>query len=162
MLYTSNTEVYSMEYEIIELAEKTVAGIAARTNNSSPDMTAVIGGLWSTFFSPGVCTAITGRKNAFTLGIYTDYAGTEKDDYTVIAGCEVQADAAVPAPLTLRKLPAGKYARFTVRGNAHTAVAAFWQELWAMKLPRAFTCDFEEYRTSDMEHAEIFIYVSLR
>jgi predicted transcriptional regulator YdeE len=162
MLYTSHTEVYSMEYEIIELKEKTVTGVTARTNNNDPAMTAVIGGLWEKFFSPSVCQAITGRKNAFTLGIYTDYAGTEKDDYTVIVGCEVDADTPVSAPLELRKLPAGKYARFTVRGDVHTAVAEFWQQLWAMKLPRAFTCDFEEYRNNDMEHAEIFIYISLK
>ncbi len=150
-----------MEYEIISLEEKTVAGVMARTNNSDPAMTAVIGGLWEQFFRPDVGGTITGRKSAFTLGIYTDYEGTEKDDYSAIVGCEVNEKTAVSAPLVLRKLPAGKYARFTVRGNVHTAVAGFWQQLWAMKLPRAFTCDFEEYRNSDMDHAEIFIYISL-
>ncbi len=150
-----------MKYEIVGLKEKTVAGVTARTNNTDPAMTAVIGGLWQQFFSPGIYSTITGRKNAFTLGIYTDYAGTEKDDYSAIVGCEVNAHTAVSAPLIIRKLPAGKYARFTVRGDVHTAVAEFWQQLWAMKLPRAFTCDFEEYRNDDMEHAEIFIYISL-
>jgi predicted transcriptional regulator YdeE len=161
MLYTSHTEVYSMEYEIVELEEKTVTGITARTNNAAPDMPAVIGGLWEQFFTPGIYGTITGRKNPFTLGIYTDYAGTEKDDYTVIVGCEVNADTTASAPLIQRKLPAGKYARFSVTGNVHTAVAEFWQKLWAMDLPRAFTCDFEEYRNDDMEHSEIFIYIRL-
>jgi predicted transcriptional regulator YdeE len=150
-----------MEYEIIDLEEKTVTGVTARTNNTAPDMTAVIGGLWEQFFTPGVYSTITGRKSPFTLGIYTDYAGTEKDDYTAIVGCEVKEDAAAAAPLILRKLPAGKYARFSVKGNVHTAVAEFWQKLWAMNLPRAFTCDFEEYRNDDMEHSEIYIYISL-
>ncbi|GFI45127.1 hypothetical protein IMSAGC019_00437 [Lachnospiraceae bacterium] len=35
-----------MEYEIVTLEEKTVAGIAARTNNAAPDMGSVIGSLW--------------------------------------------------------------------------------------------------------------------
>jgi predicted transcriptional regulator YdeE len=151
-----------MEYEIVELEEKTIAGVTARTNNIDPAMTSVIGGLWQQFFTPGIYSTITGRKNAFTLGIYTDYAGTEKDDYSVVVGCEVNTDTAVSAPLVLRKLPAGTYARFTVRGNVRTAVAAFWQELRVMKLPRAFTADFEEYRNGDMEHAELFVYISLR
>lgn len=32
----------SMKYEIVNLQEKKAAGISARTNNSSPDMGAVI------------------------------------------------------------------------------------------------------------------------
>ncbi len=35
----------NMEYEIVTLDEKTAVGIAARTNNASPDMGAVSGGL---------------------------------------------------------------------------------------------------------------------
>ena len=39
-----------MEYEIVTLEEKIVAGVSARTNNMNPDMGAVIGGLWKRFF----------------------------------------------------------------------------------------------------------------
>lgn len=35
-----------MKYEVITLEEKIVAGIEARTNNTSPNMGMVIGGLW--------------------------------------------------------------------------------------------------------------------
>ena len=35
-----------MNYEIVNLEEKRVVGLAARTNNQSPEMGAVIGGLW--------------------------------------------------------------------------------------------------------------------
>ena len=35
-----------MHYEIVELREAQVAGFTARTNNASPDMGTVIGGLW--------------------------------------------------------------------------------------------------------------------
>ena len=42
-------------------------------------------------------------------------------------------------------------------------VAAFWEKLWAMDLPRAFTADFEEYQPGgDMQHAEIHIYIALK
>ena len=40
-----------MEYEIITLNEAKAAGFTARTNNSAPDMSAVIGGTWQRFFA---------------------------------------------------------------------------------------------------------------
>ena len=42
------------------------------------------------------------------------------------------------------------------------AVAAAWQEIWQMDLPRTFQCDFEEYQDDRMEDAEIHIYVGLK
>lgn len=44
----------NMNYEIVNLQEKIVAGIAARTNNHAPDMGAVIGGLWHRFYQDGI------------------------------------------------------------------------------------------------------------
>ena len=38
-----------MEYEIVNLEEKIAVGLSARTSNASPDMGAVIGGLWNQF-----------------------------------------------------------------------------------------------------------------
>ncbi len=43
-----------MEYEIVNLPEKTAVGISARTNNFSPDMCKVIGNLWKRFFEEGI------------------------------------------------------------------------------------------------------------
>ena len=43
-----------MEYEIVELKEKTVFGLSTRTNNQAPDMGAVIGGMWERFFTQGI------------------------------------------------------------------------------------------------------------
>jgi len=48
-----------------------------------------------------------------------------------------------------------------VKGDMQKAVADFWQQLWEMDLPRSFLCDFEEYQNSDMEQAEIHIYIGL-
>ena len=47
-----------MNYEIVQLEEKKAVGIKARTNNTSPDMGAVIGGLWGNFYSQGYYEAI--------------------------------------------------------------------------------------------------------
>lgn len=35
-----------MEYEVVNLNQMMIEGVSARTKNSDPDMTAVIGGLW--------------------------------------------------------------------------------------------------------------------
>lgn len=149
-----------MNYEIVTLEEKTVVGILARTNNMSPDVGEVIGGLWNRFFNEGVYTAIPDKANEKALGIYTDYDGDEKADYTVMVACETTKEPKDKI-YEVRTIPAGRYARFIVQGDMVKAVAKAWQEIWKMDLPRAFRYDFEEYQDDEMEHAVIHIYVSL-
>lgn len=151
-----------MEYEIVTLKEKIVAGISARTNNASPEMGAVIGGLWNRFYNEGIYNSVSKKANAKALGIYTDYAGDEKSDYIAFVGCETEE---MPAEndLAICRIPAGQYAKFVVHGNMIQAVAEAWQAIWQMDLPRAFQCDFEEYQNSDMgDNAEIHIYIGLK
>lgn len=62
-----------MDYKIVELAEKTVVGITAQTNNFSNEMSAVIGGTWQRFFNEAY-SKILDKANPYTLGIYTDYS----------------------------------------------------------------------------------------
>jgi len=150
-----------MNYEVVNLEAKTAVGLKARTNNASPDMGTVIGGLWSRFYQEGIYAAIADKKNDKALGIYTNYAGTQKDDYDAIVACEVGQAESQPADTESIRIPAGKYAKFVVRGNMHQAVAEAWTKIWQMDLPRVFRCDFEEYQNSDMEHAEIHIYISV-
>lgn len=150
-----------MNYEIVTLTEKTVAGVAARTNNFAPDMGMVIGGLWTKFYQDGIYTAIPNKINDKALGIYTDYEGNEKDDYTVMVACETEAGTTALAGAAVRTIPAGTYAKFIVTGHMQQAVADFWGELWQMDLPRTFVSDFEEYQNADMENAEIHIYIGI-
>jgi len=152
-----------MKYDIVNLKEKTVVGLSARTNNTAPDMGMVIGNLWKRFYQNGIYASIPNKENGKSLGIYTDYAGNEKDDYRVVVACEAKpTDAAIlPEGTEVRVLPAGRYAKFVVKGDMQKAVADFWQQLWEMDLPRSFFCDFEEYQNSDMEQAEIHIYIGL-
>ena len=119
------------------------------------------GGLWQTLYSPDVFPKFKNRANEKACGIYTDYENSEKGDYTVCAMFEVSDVNNLPEGAEVRKIPAGKYAKFVVRGNQVSAVREFWQELWKMNLDRAFVCDFEEYQNSDPENAEIHIYIGL-
>lgn len=150
-----------MNYEIIELKEKTAVGIGARTNNFSPDMGNVIGELWQKFYAEGIYASIENKANDKSLGIYTDYNGNEKNDYTVFAACEV-SELSNANKFSIVKIPKGRYAKFIVKGDMHKAVAEAWTEIWKMDLPRSFICDFEEYQNDDMNNAEIHIYIGLK
>ena len=47
-------EVLLMNYEVVQLDEKTVAGLKIRTSNSDPNMIRDIGKLWHGFFANGI------------------------------------------------------------------------------------------------------------
>ncbi len=149
-----------MNYEIVTLEEKLIAGISARTSNHDPNMGAVIGQLWNRFFCEGIYASIPQKANEKALGLYTDYAKDETGEYTAVVACEVLSAADSDAFMT-RKIPAGRYAKFVAKGDMRKAVADAWQEIWKLDLPRKFDCDFEEYQDDSMDNAEIHIYISL-
>lgn len=148
-----------MQYETVELKETKAAGFTVRTNNSAPDMGMAIGGLWQRFFSEGYA-ALPNKITGKTMGIYTDYDSDEHGDYTFMTACAV--DGEVPEDYEVRTLPAGKYAKFVVKGNMMTAVAQFWQELWQTELERTYLFDFEEYQNADPDNCEIHIYIGIK
>lgn len=150
-----------MEYEIVKLEETNVVGLTARTNNLAPDMAQIIGGLWSDFYGKGIYQAIPGKTDDKAIGLYSDYAGDERCDYSITVCCRAEGTGELPQGAVVKQIPAGTYARFIVRGDLHKAVAEFWQELWGMDLKRTFTADFEEYQNSDEEHAEIHMYIAV-
>ena len=156
-----------MNYEIVELKEKTVAVLTARTNNASPEMGNIIGGLWQKFYSAEIVPAIKNRADSYALGIYTEYSSDEKGDYTAAVGCEIIGETELPNGMKTIKIPAGKYAEFSIKGEMDTAeqlaaLQKLWQELWSMELDRTFICDFEEYRSADPKLADIHVYIGLK
>ena len=159
---SNRKEELHMTYEIVQLEKKMAVGLSKRTNNFSPDSMNVIGGLWEQFFGKGIYSAIEHKVNQKTLGIYTEYDGDETADYTIMVGCEVNAQATEQNETVTKVIPAGKYAKFVIKGNMQQIVGEFWQELWAMDLPRTFDSDFEEYQNSDPENAEIHVYIGVK
>jgi len=146
-----------MNYEIVTLEEKIIVGVSAITSNSDPKMGQIIGGLWERLYYGGVNTAIKNKINEYAIGLYSDYTD---DKYCVTAGNEVsEADN---QELTVKVIPAGKYAKFSVHGNMEKVVSTAWGEIWQMDLNRSFTGDFEEYLNSDFDDADIDIYIALK
>lgn len=151
-----------MNYQIVNLDEKSVAGLIIRTNNSAPDMTKAIGGLWQNFFADGVYQSILNKKNKNSIGLYTNYESDVTGAYDMMVCCEIINTTDLPIDINTQIIPAGKYAKFVVYGDVQQAVAQFWSKLWLMDLDRKYSCDFEEYQSgSDMTNAEIHIYISL-
>ena len=152
-----------MNYEIIELEEKTVLGFAAVTNNASPDMGAKISGLWQKLYS-GTAQKMTDRVNNKCIGLYCDYQ--QNGDYTVLAGCEIEKSAAGKNQSTetiVKIIPKGRYAKFVVNGDGQKAVAESWSAIWNTPLERTFTGDFEEYQEDcDGKSGTIFIYIAIK
>lgn len=145
-----------MKYQIVNLKEKTVVGLSTKTSNNDPNMQRKIGGLWQDFYMKGVAETVKNKINKYAIGLYSDYEG---DNYTVTVGNEVSAPN--NPELSIKIIPAGKYAKFSVHGNMITAVSEAWEEIWRLDLDRSFTGDFEEYLNNDAENADIDIYIAL-
>lgn len=148
-----------MNYKIVNLEEKIITGISVRTSNKAKDISAKIGALWEKFFSEGIYASIENKVNDKSIGLYTNYEGDFNNDYDVVVCTEVSKEN---PNFENRIIPAGKYAKFIVKGDSKKDVAEFWGKLWNMDLPRKYSCDFEEYQPGGtLENCEIHIYISL-
>ena len=148
-----------MNYQIVDLKEKTISGIACRTSCSNASVMQIISSLWQKFFQTGIYKSIENKMNGCSIRMYSNYAD---DGYTVTVCCEVGEYSEVSDEIITSKIPSGKYAKFIVNGHEQRAVLEFWTKLWDMGLDRSYICDFEEYQVGqDKENCEIHIYVSL-
>lgn len=150
-----------MNYEIVELEEKTIVGLTARTGNAKPDMPAVIGGLWQQFYQENVYQKIEKKVSDYAYGIYSDY---NNDTYQVTVGVEVSQtgkDEQDKKELCAITIPRGTYAKFQVVGDMVQAVADAWGQIWQMDLKRIYSADFEEYVAFDGTNSTVNIYVAI-
>lgn len=69
-----------MNYEIVELKEKTIVGFAGRTSNDDPKMGAVISELWQKLYTQENVSGTRNRVNTYAIGLYSDY---EKEGYPI-------------------------------------------------------------------------------
>lgn len=142
-----------MEYQVVELKEKVVVGYSQRTSNEDPNMQSIIGSLWQELYSPAHANLIQNRVNTHAIGLYSDY---DETGYQVTVGFEV-SKSQNGDNLTVKVIPAGKYAKFHIHGDPVEAVSNSWGEIWQTPLDRTFTGDFEEYLT--MEDIDIYIAI---
>lgn len=146
-----------MNYEIVNLEEKIIVGVSAITSNDDPKMGQVIGNLWGKLYEGGINEIIKNKVNEYAIGLYSDY---EDNKYCVTVGNEVSS--VENEELIVKKIPAGKYAKFSIEGHMQKAVAEAWNKIWQMDLDRSYKADFEEYLNADYDNAKINIYILVR
>ena len=146
-----------MDYKIVNLQKKIIVGVSEITSNADPKMKEIISELWKELYEGGVSTAIKNKINEYAIGLYSDYSN---EQYCVTVGNEVLK--AENDELTVKIIPAGKYAKFSLHGHMEKVVSEAWEEIWKMDLDRSFTGDFEEYLNNDWENADIDIYIALK
>ena len=61
-----------MKYEIVELEEKIVEGIAIKTSNQNVKSIQDIGETWQKLFANGIYEKIQNKVNNKTIGLYTE------------------------------------------------------------------------------------------
>jgi predicted transcriptional regulator YdeE len=147
-----------------------IAGLTARTNNAR-EMSGKgkIGNIWQAFLQPELVGKIPNKVGVDLIAVYTDYEAGHTG-YTYLLGLPILSAESLPASLTVKHIPAGRYAVFSSsRGPITQIVPKIWQRIWSMSPKelggrRAFKTDFEIYdqRAANPENAQIDIYVGLR
>ncbi len=148
-----------MNYELVNLEAKTFVGVTARTGNNDPECQKIIGGLWQDFMGKGIDKSLKNKANDYCVGLYSDYDFNNMT-YDVTIGAEVTENG--NSELAMKTIPAGKYAKFQIKGDVVKDVANAWEQIWQMQLERTFTGDFEEYINNVDGVAEINIYIALK
>ncbi len=148
-----------------------VMGISVRTSNAE-QMTpaAPIGKQWERLFKEGVLAAIPNRADGNIVAVYSDYASDKDGEYNYLLGARVTKVESVPTGMTVKNVPAGRYAVFTSeRGPVQKVVVEMWQRVWATPKSalggdRAYKADYELYdqRAQNPGDSVVDLYVSVR
>ena len=107
----------------------------------------------------GISASLKNKANPYCVGLYTNY-NFEEVTYDVTVGAEVSQNE--NTELSFKIIPAGKYAKFNIKGDVVIDVTNAWNEIWEMPLERTYTADFEEYLSNENGVADINIYIALK
>jgi predicted transcriptional regulator YdeE len=160
-----------MNPRAVQQEEFTVMGISVRTSNAEQATpTAPIGKQRERLFKEGVLAAIPNKADANIVAVYSDYASDKDGEYDYLLGARVTKVENVPEGLTVKNVPAGRYAVFTSeRGPVQKVVMAMWQRVWATPKSalggdRAYKADYEVYdqRAQNPADSVVDLYVSVR
>ncbi len=127
-----------------------VVGIEARTTNAQ-EMSGkgMIPKLWGRFMQENLLEKIPNRVGSDVIVLNTDYQSDKNGEYTYVLGAKVSSTADVPPGMTIHRVPAGEYAKFSgeeifTRGNRGLMAA----NLVARRLGTACACLQDRLRSS--------------
>lgn len=153
-----------MKPEKINIKEKNIIGISARTNNK--DEQSPVNGklmkLWGSFFENGLMSKIPNQKeNSPKFGVYSSYESDFNGDYTVTVGMEVSSNDSASEYKEI-KIEGGEYLLFKAKGKMPNIVMDTWKEIWeyfsTSNIERKYSTDFELYKSED----EVEIYIAVK
>ncbi len=147
--------------ELRQVLEKTIHGIAIRTNNTL-EMSAngKIPGLWQSFDD----TIPVDYKNGERVyGVYYNYESDHNGMFTVLAGFDGQS---YPLDLNIEQITIanGDYLVFSHKGDMPQIAIDAWTEVWQYfadvnsQHQRRFTTDFEFYPNGN----EIEVHIAVK
>lgn len=146
-----------MNYEIVQLPQTFVGGLAVRTNNSI-EQSAEAAQLPKTWAR----AARREYQGGMTAAAYIDYEDDKDGFYTEVIGQTVTAINDLQLGDVLTYVPAGTYAKFHVEGKLPQAVITAWSAIWQAEkektLHRAYTTDLELYPKDGV----VEVYVAIR
>lgn len=142
-----------------------IIGIKTRTANDG-SAGKDIPKLWEKFTSEDLKNKIPNRIDDAIYCLYTNYEGDHTEPYDAVLGCKVSQTDEVPEGMIVHKVEATNSAKFVAKGSLINgeAVIKTWFSIWKSNLDRSYTTDFEVYdeRSTDVENAEVDIYISLK
>ena len=141
----------------VELSSKTISGLQTRTQNTDEMNTETqkIAPLWGKFYAELMPTL---KEGTALYGVYTNYESDADGMFDVLVGSEQEGEGLVSVTLE-----AGKYLKFSAKGEMPQAIIDTWKQVWAyfedpsIDERRAYETDFEHYIS--MNEAEIYIGV---
>lgn len=150
-----------MEYIVEHQKKKFFIGLALRTNNEECSFT--MPAHKERFFGENVPSQIPNKVNGNILALYTDYEGDYTKPYSWILGCEVSSLDEIPEGLVGKVIPESNYALFTTEGVFPEGLIAAWQAIWKSNLERAYTTDFEVYRSDfdPQKNPQVKVYIAI-
>ncbi len=160
-----------MTPKVIQQAEFTVVGIAARTSNAKETAgDGIIGNLWGRLMQEGWIDRIPHKADSSIVAVYTEYASDHNGEYTCLLGSRVTSDANVPSGMVAKRVSGGKFAVFTTdKGPAQQVVPDTWMKINSMPIAavggnRVYQADYEIYdeRARDPQNMQADVYVGIR
>ncbi|MGY3051828.1 putative transcriptional regulator YdeE [Pedobacter sp. UYEF25] len=133
-----------------------------KTTNQKNQSSKDCGDLWQKFEKDRIFEIIPEKLSNEVYAVYFDYEKDETTSYSYFIGCKVDEHSKTPEELEELIIPAQQYKKFTAKGVMTGCVTETWKEIWASKIKRNFTYDFEIYdeRSRDWSNAEVDIYIS--
>jgi predicted transcriptional regulator YdeE len=147
-----------------------VIGLAVRTNNKAEATgQGEIPKLWQRFMQESTANKIPNRADQDLLAVYMNYESDQTGEYTYLVGSRVTSTTNVPAGLTLKEIPAGKYAILqSDKGALPVVMPKVWQQIWSLSSQdlggqRVFQADYEVYAAGfDPQNAQITLHIGLK